>query len=94
MHIHVLMLCGKFELILIKIEFFTNFLSFSKIGPKTCQYCTYSLLACTLSIASVLSIVCFDCRNDLSVLPESLSKLVNLEKLVLSHNRIASLPKK
>ena len=31
MHIHVLMLCRKFELILIKIGFFTNFLSCSKI---------------------------------------------------------------
>ena len=35
MHVHVLMLCIKFELILIKIGFFTNFLSCSKIGSKS-----------------------------------------------------------
>ena len=32
MHIHVLMLCRKFELIPIKFGFITNFLSCSKIG--------------------------------------------------------------
>ena len=43
MHIHVLMLRKKFELIPIKIGFFTNFLSCSKIGPKTLYYSTGSL---------------------------------------------------
>ena len=42
-HIHVLMLCRKFELILIKVGFFTNFLSCSKIGQKTMYYSTGSL---------------------------------------------------
>ena len=42
-HIHVLMLCRKFELILIKIGFFTNFQSCSKIGPKMLYYSTGSL---------------------------------------------------
>ena len=42
MHIHVLMLCRKFELIPIKIGFFTNFQSCSKIGPKTLYYSTWS----------------------------------------------------
>ena len=37
------MLCIKFELILIKIEFFMNFSSCSKIGPKTLYYSTWSL---------------------------------------------------
>ena len=32
------MLCRKFELIPIKIVFFANFLSCSKIGPKTLYY--------------------------------------------------------
>ena len=32
------MLCSKFELIPIKIGFFTNFLSYSKIGPKSLYY--------------------------------------------------------
>ena len=41
-HIHVLMLCRKFELILIKIGFFMNFLSCSKIGPKSLYYSTWS----------------------------------------------------
>ena len=41
-HIHVHMLCRKFELIPIKIEFFTNFLSCSKIRPKTLYYSTWS----------------------------------------------------
>ena len=36
MHIHVLMLCRKFELIPIKIGFFTNFLIFSKIWSNPC----------------------------------------------------------
>ena len=35
MHIHDLTLCRKFELIPIIIGFFINFLSCSKIGPKT-----------------------------------------------------------
>ena len=43
MHIHVLMLCRKFELIPIKIGFFTNFLSCSKIWPSTLYYSTGSL---------------------------------------------------
>ena len=34
-HIHVLMLCRKFELIPIKIRLFTIFKSCSKIGPKS-----------------------------------------------------------
>ena len=38
MHIHVLMLCGKFELIPIKIGFSMNFLSCSKIGSKSLYY--------------------------------------------------------
>ena len=42
MHIHVLMLCRKFELIPIKIGFFTNFLSCSKIGSKSLYYSTWS----------------------------------------------------
>ena len=37
------MLCRKFELIPIKIGFFTNFLSCSKIGPNTLYYSTGSL---------------------------------------------------
>ena len=37
------MLCRKFELIPIKIEFFTNFLSCSKIRPKSLYYSTWSL---------------------------------------------------
>ena len=40
MHIHVLMLCFKFEIIPIKIGFFTNFLSWSKIGSKSLYYST------------------------------------------------------
>ena len=40
MHIHVFMLCRKFQLIRIKIGFFTNFQSCSKIGPKTLYYST------------------------------------------------------
>ena len=40
MHIHVHMLCRSFEWILIKIGFFTNFLSCSKIMPKTLYYST------------------------------------------------------
>ena len=43
MHLHVLMLCRKFELIPIKIGFFMNFKSYSKIGPKTMYYSTWSL---------------------------------------------------
>ena len=39
-HIHVLMLCRKFELIPIKIGFFMNFQSCSKIGPKNLYYST------------------------------------------------------
>ena len=42
-HIHVLMLCRKFELIPIKIAFFTNFQSCSEIGPKMLYYSTGSL---------------------------------------------------
>ena len=42
MHIHVLMLWRNFELIPIKFGFFTNFLSCSKIGPKTLYYSTWS----------------------------------------------------
>ena len=38
MYIHVLKLHRKFELIPIKIGFFTNFLSCSKIGPKSLYY--------------------------------------------------------
>ena len=34
------MLCRKFELIPIKIGFFTNFLNCSKIGPKSLYYST------------------------------------------------------
>ena len=41
-HIHVLMLCRKFKLILIKIGFFMNFQSCSKIGPNTLYYSTWS----------------------------------------------------
>ena len=37
-HIHVLMLCRKFELIPIKIGFFANFQSCSKIRPKSLYY--------------------------------------------------------
>ena len=36
------MLCLAFELIPIKIGFFTNFLSCSKIWPKTMGYSTWS----------------------------------------------------
>ena len=43
MHIHVLILCTKFELIPIKIRFFMNFQSCSKIGLKTLYYSTWSL---------------------------------------------------
>ena len=43
-HIHVLMLCRKFELIPIKIGFFTIFLICSKIGPKSLYYSTGSLV--------------------------------------------------
>ena len=44
MHVHVLTLLRKFELIQFKIRFFTNFLSCSKIGPKPLYYtCRYSL---------------------------------------------------
>ena len=39
-HIHVFMLHSKFELILIKFGFFTNFWSCSKIGPKSLYYST------------------------------------------------------
>ena len=42
-HIHVLMLCRKFELIPIKIGFYINFSSCSKIWPKTLYYNTGSL---------------------------------------------------
>ena len=42
-YIHVPMLCLKFELILIKIRFFMNFQSFSKIWPETLYYSTWSL---------------------------------------------------
>ena len=42
-HIHVLMLCRKFEVIPIKIGFFTNFSSCSKIRSKTLYYSTGSL---------------------------------------------------
>ena len=42
MHIHVLILCRKFELIPIKIGFFMNFKSCSKIWPKTMYYSTWS----------------------------------------------------
>uniref|UniRef100_A0A1X7V905 Uncharacterized protein n=1 Tax=Amphimedon queenslandica TaxID=400682 RepID=A0A1X7V905_AMPQE len=38
MHIDVLMLCRKFELIPIKIGFFMNFLSCSKIVLKSLYY--------------------------------------------------------
>ena len=38
------MLCRKFELILIKIRYFTIFLSCSKIGPKTLYYSTGATL--------------------------------------------------
>ena len=41
-HIHVLMLCRKFQLIPIKIGFFTNFLSCSKIRSKSLYYSTWS----------------------------------------------------
>ena len=34
------MLCRKFEIILIKFGFFMNFLSCSKIGPKSLYYST------------------------------------------------------
>ena len=36
MHIHVLMLCRKFDLILIKIGFFTNFKVAQKLGQSPC----------------------------------------------------------
>ena len=36
------MMSRKFELIPIKIGFFTNFKSFSKIGPKTMYYSAWS----------------------------------------------------
>ena len=42
-HIHVLILCKKFELIPIKIGFFTNLQICSKIGPITLYYSTVSL---------------------------------------------------
>ena len=42
-HIHVLMLFIKFELIPMKFGFFTNFQSCSKIGPKSPYYSTGSL---------------------------------------------------
>ena len=43
LHIHVLMLCRKFELNPIKVRFFTNFLICSKIGSRTLYYSTGSL---------------------------------------------------
>ena len=42
-YIHVLMLPRNFEIILIKIRFFTNFYSCSKMRPKTLYYSTGSL---------------------------------------------------
>ena len=42
MHVHVLMLRRKFELIPIKIGFFMNFKSCSKILSKTLYYSTGS----------------------------------------------------
>ena len=42
-HIHVLMLCIKFELIPIKLGFFTNFLSCSKIRSKSLYSSTGTL---------------------------------------------------
>ena len=42
-HIHVLMLCRKFQLIPIKIRFFRNFQCCSKIRPKTMYYSTGTL---------------------------------------------------
>ena len=44
MHIHVLMLCRKFELIPIKTGFFTNFLICSKIWSKILHYSTGYLI--------------------------------------------------
>ena len=43
MHIHVLMLHRNFELIPIKIGFFMNFKSCSKIRPKSLYYSTVTL---------------------------------------------------
>ena len=43
MHIHVLMLFFNFELIPIIIEIFTNFLSCSKIKPKSQYYIVHDL---------------------------------------------------
>ena len=43
MHIQVLMLFIKFEMIPIKIGFFTNFVSCSKIGSKSLYYSTVIL---------------------------------------------------
>ena len=43
MHIHVLMLRRKFELIPIKFGFFTIFKSYSKIGQKSLYYSTVIL---------------------------------------------------
>ena len=48
------MLCIKFELIPIKIGFFTNFKSCSKIGPKTLYYSTESLAKFCRNIFSSL----------------------------------------
>ena len=42
-HIHVLMLCRKFEQIPIKIGFFTNFLICSKIWSKSLYYIVHGL---------------------------------------------------
>ena len=42
-YIHVLMMCRKIELILIKIEFFMNFQRCPKIGQKTLYYSTESM---------------------------------------------------
>ena len=33
-------------------------------------------------------------RNELTQLPESLTNLINLDKLILSYNKLSSLPKK
>ena len=46
MHMHVLMLCRKFELVLIEIGFFTNVYSCSKIRQKTTYYSTWSWANC------------------------------------------------
>ena len=45
MHIHVLIMCRKFELIPIKIGFFMNFKSYSKIRPKSLYYYSTGSLA-------------------------------------------------